>query len=697
LSGLTGGTETVTATGGAAGSRPALAAREWYWLVSIAALVVAMAAAYVASMLHFTDGHLSPPLDDTLIYFQYARQIAHRQPMIYIDGDPATSGSTSFLYPFVLAVGYAAGFREQHLVIFGLACATASMLAAAYMVYAIGRAHAGVLAGGTAAVLLAMNGWLGWTFFSIMETSVHAMSVLAGLLVLPLAERSGRWLAALCALLFLMPFVRPELAAIAAGIALFWLLARIIEGSALTRRASAVAPLITAAAGAALYFAMMDWLTGSPRTDTYVAKSVLAIPSATLDYKVEHVWAAFTDNTGFAFEFFGPWYVWVAAALMALVGGIAWALEDLRARRLTVRILIPLLFLGGIATSSLQLFAGVHHHRHAAAYEPLAVLLVVRGVVAVADWLPSGRRYAWLAAPALFALAAIPAGQWVREYGRNTRDIYFQQTQAAYWIRENTPPDAVIGLHDAGAIPYYGRRRIYDVAGLVTQQSVESWNEGTASSWERIERLPEGDRPTLYAMYPSAVFLGPQIGFVKPGMSWDIGIATISAYREMFMYEPDNTLLGSGDEPGELPAGATSWRVIDRVDVADIQSEKEHDYTARKYLPFTRTFEVMKTGKYAGQARRVADGGRLNDMESFGFSAQPGKPYAVLMRVSEDRATTLSIYHDGQTARVPIPAGGGSWHDVVIARGESAGSDIPIQIGANGQRYGSYSYWLIQP
>ncbi len=67
----------------------------------IVGLVAALAAGFVGSMLYFTDGHLSPPLDDTYIYFQYARQIAHGKVFIYFDGDPATSGSTSFLYPFV--------------------------------------------------------------------------------------------------------------------------------------------------------------------------------------------------------------------------------------------------------------------------------------------------------------------------------------------------------------------------------------------------------------------------------------------------------------------------------------------------------------------------------------------------------------------------------------------------------------------
>ena len=54
---------------------------------------------YLALSLAVSADPLLMPLDDTYIHFQYARQFAHAQPMVYNPGDPATSGGTSLLYP----------------------------------------------------------------------------------------------------------------------------------------------------------------------------------------------------------------------------------------------------------------------------------------------------------------------------------------------------------------------------------------------------------------------------------------------------------------------------------------------------------------------------------------------------------------------------------------------------------------------
>src|SRR5215510_3257435 len=51
------------------------------------------------------------PLDDVYIHFQYARQLAAGQPYVYNPGLPPSSGATSFLYPYILAVGYLIGFQ----------------------------------------------------------------------------------------------------------------------------------------------------------------------------------------------------------------------------------------------------------------------------------------------------------------------------------------------------------------------------------------------------------------------------------------------------------------------------------------------------------------------------------------------------------------------------------------------------------
>ena len=59
-------------------------------------------------------GGPSVPLDDAFIHFQYARSIAELHPFRYgAPTEPASSGATSVLYPFVLAVPWLIGFRGE--------------------------------------------------------------------------------------------------------------------------------------------------------------------------------------------------------------------------------------------------------------------------------------------------------------------------------------------------------------------------------------------------------------------------------------------------------------------------------------------------------------------------------------------------------------------------------------------------------
>ena len=50
------------------------------------------------------------PLDDVYIHFQYAKQIARGEVYIYNPGLEPSSGATSLMYPYLLAIGYKLGF-----------------------------------------------------------------------------------------------------------------------------------------------------------------------------------------------------------------------------------------------------------------------------------------------------------------------------------------------------------------------------------------------------------------------------------------------------------------------------------------------------------------------------------------------------------------------------------------------------------
>src|SRR5512145_661208 len=71
--------------------------------------------AYVCASLTAGRGEPVMPLDDVYIHFQYAKQIAAGQPYVYNPGLPPSSGATSFLYPYLLAVGYLLGFQGLNL------------------------------------------------------------------------------------------------------------------------------------------------------------------------------------------------------------------------------------------------------------------------------------------------------------------------------------------------------------------------------------------------------------------------------------------------------------------------------------------------------------------------------------------------------------------------------------------------------
>ncbi|NNE44707.1 MAG: hypothetical protein HKN12_10890, partial [Gemmatimonadetes bacterium] len=81
-----------------------------------AALVFLIGIAFLASMLVATGGRPSLPLDDSFIYFQYARQAAAGEFFSYHPGDAATTGSTSVPWMLILALGALLGMNGKAMI-----------------------------------------------------------------------------------------------------------------------------------------------------------------------------------------------------------------------------------------------------------------------------------------------------------------------------------------------------------------------------------------------------------------------------------------------------------------------------------------------------------------------------------------------------------------------------------------------------
>ena len=78
--------------------------------------ILQMAVYYLAGAMVRSDGGMAIPQPDTLLYCQAARRVAEGAPLSFSPGTAVSTGTTSHLYPFVLAVPYLLGCRGDFLI-----------------------------------------------------------------------------------------------------------------------------------------------------------------------------------------------------------------------------------------------------------------------------------------------------------------------------------------------------------------------------------------------------------------------------------------------------------------------------------------------------------------------------------------------------------------------------------------------------
>src|SRR5690606_21994839 len=137
---------------------------------------------YACASLAAGRGEFVLPLDDVYIHFQYARQMANGQPYIYNPGQPPTSGATSFLYPYVLAVGYLLGFQGLNLGLWAMGIGALALLGSLWLVYRLVKTYdAPDWLAVAAALIFGLTGPVSWHYMSGMETGLMLVFTLATL------------------------------------------------------------------------------------------------------------------------------------------------------------------------------------------------------------------------------------------------------------------------------------------------------------------------------------------------------------------------------------------------------------------------------------------------------------------------------------------------------------------------------------
>lgn len=638
-----------------------------FYLVFAAALTFAAARTFYGYMLRQTGGEWSAPLDDVFIHFDYARATARGYPFQWSVGNGYSSGNTSLLYPFVLAAGYLAGFREASLMIWAgvVACTSVfAFLVAAQRLFAAEPAWAKYLC---PPAIFAI-GALDWSLFSGMEVALF-LGVWSGTFVTALdrARRAdvpqaapgspwqdwalGFWGAALYV-------TRPEGATSIAALGL--MVAEVVRRRH-GRRAALAELARTAIPAMAVILAQAvtnRWFTGEFAASGSIVKLTLYNPYMTAQEKLDEYlfllkYVVFR-NTEYHFSDALPYgYIVPVLAVvpvvfprtrlvaLALWGSIAsWLLvvaANAQVRWQNERYTMPavawLLLLAALGAA--QILA---RPRDSSARSP-----------AVAHAVHVARALALLGLIVLFAIHQEPKMRdqiWF--FGRASRNIRDQHITAGRVLREITPRPKRVLVGDAGALLYASDLPGLDLIGLGGYHNLpfaRAGINGLGATLELIERVAPQDRPDLFAIYPSWWGDLPS-WFGRRLFEVPVRGNVICGGSEKVIYRADWHALDRSAQPHTLSPGE---QVIDELDVADLVSEREHDYEFPH--PSAGFVDAKVLGDVAAGQREMFDAGRRiprGRSESFRLRLAEGKKTRLIARTAPEHDVTVNVMVDGE-------------------------------------------------
>ena len=679
----------------------------------ILALALLVGCLFVGTNLYYNRGDLSveglnisAPLDDTFIHLQYGRQIGQGQWFSYNDGDPISSGASSFLYVLLLGAAHFVGFSGANLLGFAIIFGTVLFVLSALLGYGLGQRLAGERAGLCSGILIAANGAFGWGATSGMEVALFSVLILGTLLAFLRELSSGRFLltpilAALAAL------TRPEgllFAWVITGVVVFVLIRDFRKSRPYSLRSSLAVlyAFLPIAAGVAQYM-FYTIATGSSVQNGVLAKSLLYEP---VFYPTEFLDAVFQNLTKLSLIVLTGLepgnYLFPGTILFCVLGTMYLALEDARYRMFAVASGTALvLAMSSTAILGLPGAWGWHHYRYLLPFFPPVLVFAVVGFYSLRSltrntWLPE----ALASFAILCSLLSLPV--WAATTGGNSLQIKEQQVSVGYWIRENLPPGASVGVNDAGAMRYYGGHRTVDLIGLTTNGLALPTRNGVGSLYETLEKMPEEKRPDYFAIYPTwfpgfdaSGVLDQEIA--RFAISDRPEVAGIVGGSEVVVFRADWSLAQSGE------AFQGEGSVKDTLDIADLGSETEHDYEMHMPLIGLEPANLL-TRKRSPDGEVVVDGGRgLSGAEEFTIRGlSRNRPVEVVMRTTS-APFALQVQADGRhVGEWDFQPSGSRWQQAIFtipAESVRSGSlrvrlsppeDAPLET------HTAYYYWFVQ-
>jgi hypothetical protein len=310
-------------------------------------------------------------------------------------------------------------------------------------------------------------------------------------------------------------------------------------------------------------------------------------------------------------------------------------------------------------------------------------VLIVDATADVAGRFRAPRKWiAALLAGSAVGIFASRLGVSVADLATAAAAVREQQVALGRWARAHLPPGSIVGVNDTGAIAYFGWHPTFDIVGLTTRGEAAYWTAGPGSRFEHYERLPAGERPSFFIVYPEWFAIPPLLGerlTERTVRHTILGGSTMGAYRARY------GALGSAERP--LDPGLSDGALVDVLDVADLESEALHEYAL---------FDAVQVDNAVIERGAAVDGGRRRrSRDRFRIRLAPGG--TLVMRLGSDEPQRVSVRVDGQTIAAK-ELNGAPWLEraIRLPDGLSSGEHTVDVVAGEGTVFTAMHYWALR-
>ncbi len=415
------------------------------WLVLAIITVMSVGVYLLVSAIKYRIGF---PLDDAWIHQTYARNLALHGEWAFNPGKPS-GGSTSPLWSAILAIGFLlklAPYIWTYL-LGAVALWLLSLLGENAVRKMVPAYHSDFPWVGAA---LAMEWHLVWAAASGMETLLYALLATAALIFV--ISGSQKYFS-LGLLIGLSVWVRPD------GITLLGpavLIILLFQPSWPTRLRALVNFFLGFGSPFMLYLFFNLIISHQPWPNTFYAKQaeyavLLKLP----------IWERLGSEA---------LPLLTGAGVFLLPGAVLTFVSAVRRRAWGV-LAAAIWLVGYLAMYAWILPVTYQHGRYVMPAMPIFFLLGLAGLVEY-----STRTRAWLLPNfwrlGLGTVLIVFWGIGAFTYAQDVAVIESEMVATAKWVSVNVPPDELIAAHDIGALGYFGKHELVDLAGLISPEVI---------------------------------------------------------------------------------------------------------------------------------------------------------------------------------------------------------------------------------